>query len=99
VLPSDVGGPQVQSSDPTPRTKAGVAGHRRQNPLQAISGHGARMTERASKLLKEDMIGMGPVRARDCEEAQASLVRLAKTLADRGEILLVDPKSDDAMII
>lgn len=57
------------------------------------------MTERASKLLKEDMTGMGPVRARDCEEAQASLVRLAKSLADRGEILLVDPKSDDAMIM
>ena len=53
----------------------------------------------ASKLLREDMAGMGPVRARDCEEAQSALVRLAKDLADRGEILLVDPKSDDAMII
>jgi flagellar motor switch protein FliG len=42
---------------------------------------------------------MGPVRARDCEEAQSSLVRLAKSLADRGEIMLVDPKADDAMII
>ncbi|AJP72209.1 flagellar motor switch protein FliG [Sphingomonas hengshuiensis] len=57
------------------------------------------MTERASKLMREDMAGMGPVRARDCEEAQSSLVRLAKSLADRGEIMLVDPKSDDAMII
>jgi len=57
------------------------------------------MTERAAKLMREDMAGMGPVRARDCEEAQSSLVRLAKSLADRGEILLVDPKSDDAMII
>ncbi|QIG79691.1 flagellar motor switch protein FliG [Stakelama tenebrarum] len=57
------------------------------------------MTERAAKLMKEDMAGMGPVRARDCEEAQSSLVRLAKNLADRGEILLVDPKSDDAMIL
>jgi flagellar motor switch protein FliG len=57
------------------------------------------MTERAAKLMREDMSGMGPVRARDCEEAQSSLVRLAKDLADRGEILLVDPKSDDAMII
>lgn len=57
------------------------------------------MTERASKLLREDMASMGPVRARDCEEAQSALVRLAKSLADRGEILLVDPKSDDAMIL
>lgn len=57
------------------------------------------MTERAAKLMREDMASMGPVRARDCEEAQSTLVRLAKGLADRGEILLVDPKSDDAMII
>ena len=56
------------------------------------------MTERAGKLMREDMIAMGPVRARDCEEAQASLVRLAKSLGDRGDIVLVDPKSDDAMI-
>ena len=57
------------------------------------------MTERSAKLLREDMAGMGPVRARDCEEAQADLVRLAKTLADTGEIVLVDPKSDDTMIL
>ena len=57
------------------------------------------MTSRAAKLMREDMAAMGPVRARDCEEAQSSLVRLAKNLADRGEILLVDPRSDDAMII
>jgi flagellar motor switch protein FliG len=57
------------------------------------------MTERSAKLMREDMAAMGPVRARDCEEAQNELVRLAKTLADRGEIMLVDPKSDDAMIV
>ena len=57
------------------------------------------MTERSAKLMREDMAGMGPVRARDCEEAQNVLVRLAKTLADTGEIMLVDPKSNDAMIV
>lgn len=56
------------------------------------------MTERASKMLREDMEAMGPVRARECEEAQAELVRLAKSLADQGDIVLVDPKSDEAMI-
>ena len=56
------------------------------------------LTERAAKLMREDMEAMGPVRARECEEAQTNLVRLAKSLADRGEIVLVDPKSDDAMI-
>jgi flagellar motor switch protein FliG len=57
------------------------------------------MTERSAKLMREDMAGMGPVRARDCEEAQTALVRLAKSLADRGEIVLADPKADDAMIV
>ncbi|MFM9977381.1 MAG: flagellar motor switch protein FliG [Sphingomonadaceae bacterium] len=59
----------------------------------------ASMTERSAKLLREDMAGMGPVRARECEEAQSALVRLAKSLADRGEIMLADPKNDDAMIV
>jgi flagellar motor switch protein FliG len=56
------------------------------------------MTERAAKLMREEMSSMGPVRARDCEEAQTTMVRLAKSLADRGEIMLVDPKSDDGLI-
>ncbi len=56
------------------------------------------MTERAAKMMREDMASMGPVRARECEEAQSQLVRLAKSLADRGEIVLVDPKNDEAMI-
>lgn len=56
------------------------------------------MTDRAAKLLREEMMSMGPVRTRDCEEAQTTLVRLAKSLADRGEIMLVDPKSDDGLI-
>ncbi|MFV0623355.1 flagellar motor switch protein FliG [Sphingomonas sp. ac-8] len=57
------------------------------------------MTERSAKLMRDDMASMGPVRARDCEEAQSALVRLAKQLADAGEIMLVDPRSDDAMIL
>lgn len=59
----------------------------------------AAMTGRAGALLREDIASMGPVRARDCEEAQSTLVRLAKNLAERGEIVLVDPKSDDAVIV
>ncbi len=56
------------------------------------------MTERSAKLMREEMIAMGPVRSRDCEEAQSALVRLAKSLADQGQIVLVDPKSDDGLI-
>ena len=56
------------------------------------------MTQRAAKLMRDDMAAMGPVRARDCEDAQANLVTLAKTLGDRGEIMLVDPRSDESVI-
>lgn len=56
------------------------------------------MTERAAKLMREEMQAMGPVRARDCEEAQSNLVRLAKSLAERGEIVLIDPRNDDSLI-
>lgn len=56
------------------------------------------MTDRAAKLLREEMVAMGPIRTRDCEEAQGALVRLTKSLADRGEIMLVDPKSDDGIV-
>jgi flagellar motor switch protein FliG len=68
-------------------------------PEEARKVFFAGMTERSAALLRDDMSNMGPVRARDCEEAQSQLVRLAKTLADKGEIMLVDPKSDDAVII
>lgn len=57
------------------------------------------MTERSAKLLRDDIGSLGPVRAKDCEEAQTGLVRLAKQLADRGEIMLVDPQNDGAMIL
>ncbi|MES1150604.1 MAG: flagellar motor switch protein FliG, partial [Dongia sp.] len=38
------------------------------------------MSERASKMLKEDMAAMGPVRLRDVEEAQMAMVNMAKEL-------------------
>src|SRR5438477_10593787 len=48
----------------------------------------ANMSERAGKILKEDMQSMGPVRLKDVEEAQSYLVSLAKDLASRGEIII-----------
>lgn len=44
------------------------------------------MSERAAKLLKEEMSGLGPVRLRDVDEAQGTLVAQAKDMAARGEI-------------
>ncbi|MDE1153868.1 MAG: flagellar motor switch protein FliG [Micavibrio sp.] len=56
------------------------------------------MSERAAKIMKEDMAAMGPVRLKDVEEAQASLVSTTKDLADRGEIAVVTSKDEDELI-
>ncbi len=56
------------------------------------------MSERASKMLKEDMAAMGPVRLRDVEEAQLAMVTIAKDLASKGEIMLSDKKGEDELI-
>jgi flagellar motor switch protein FliG len=56
------------------------------------------MSERASKMLKEDMAAMGPVRLRDVEEAQLAMVTIAKELAGKGEIMLTDKKGEDELI-
>ncbi len=56
------------------------------------------MSERAAKILKEDMEAMGPVRLRDVDEAQMEIVNLAKDLAEAGEIVLSDAKGEDELI-
>lgn len=56
------------------------------------------MSERASKILREDMEAMGPVRLRDVDEAQMEMVNKAKDLAEAGEIILSDSKGDDELV-
>ncbi len=55
----------------------------------------ANMSERAGKLLREEIAGMGPVRLKDVEESQAYLVALAKDLAARGEIVIAEGGEDE----
>lgn len=56
------------------------------------------MSERASRILREDMENMGPVRLRDVEQAQMAMVQTAKDLAQRGEIMLAGSSGDDELI-
>jgi flagellar motor switch protein FliG len=58
----------------------------------------ANISERAGKLLREEIASMGPVRLKDVEESQAYLVALAKDLAARGEIVIVDGSSEDELV-
>ncbi|WP_421994809.1 flagellar motor switch protein FliG [Roseococcus sp.] len=52
------------------------------------------MTERAAKLLREDIAALGPVRLKDVDEAQAAVVAAAKDLASQGQIQLSEGKDD-----
>lgn len=56
------------------------------------------MSERAAKILREDMSSMGPVKLKDVEAAQQEMVVVAKALADRGEIMLADGAGQDELI-
>ena len=51
------------------------------------------MSERAAKIMREDMAAMGPVRLRDVDEAQMYMVQVAKDLAARGEIVMAEGKA------
>lgn len=56
------------------------------------------MSERAAKILREDMQTMGPVRLKDVDQAQQAMVNTAKDLAAKGEILIADGGGDDELI-
>ncbi len=56
------------------------------------------MSERASKIMREDMQAMGPVRLRDVDESQQDIVLMAKDLAARGEIIISEGKGEDELI-
>ena len=56
------------------------------------------MSQRAAKMLKEDMEVMGPVRLRDVDEAQSGMVNMAKDLAARGEIQITKKGGEDEMV-
>ena len=56
------------------------------------------MSERAAKILQEDIQAMGPVRVKDVDEAQQSIISTAKNLIDDGQIIIVDENSQDEFI-
>jgi flagellar motor switch protein FliG len=56
------------------------------------------MSERAAKIMREDMEGMGPVRLKDVDQAQMKMVQVAKDLAAKGEIMLAGAGGDDELI-
>ena len=53
------------------------------------------LSERAGKMLREDMEALGPVKLRDVDEAQAGIVTLAKELAAQGTIEISQGKNEE----
>lgn len=58
----------------------------------------ANMSERAGRMLKDDLDVMGPVRLRDVDEAQTKMIALAKELAAKGEIVIAKNSSEDELV-
>ncbi len=56
------------------------------------------MSERAAKIMKEDMAAMGPVRLKDVEESQQYVVSVTKDLEARGEIVISTGNEEDELI-
>jgi flagellar motor switch protein FliG len=58
----------------------------------------ANLSERAAKMLREDMEALGPVKLRDVDEAQAGIVALAKELAAQGQIEIGSGKDEEVIL-
>lgn len=57
------------------------------------------MSQRAGKMMLDDIASMGPVRLRDIDEAQSLMVNLAKDLAAKGEIVIAKGRGADDELI
>ena len=55
----------------------------------------ANLSERAGKMLRDDIEALGPVKLRDVDDAQASIVILAKDLAAQGTIEIGESKDEE----
>ncbi len=56
------------------------------------------MSERAGKILREEMENMGPVRIKDVDEAQMYIVNMAKDLAAKGEIIISSDSAGEQLV-
>lgn len=56
------------------------------------------MSERAAKIMKEDMAAMGPVKLKDVEESQQYVVTVTKDLEGRGEITISTGGAEEELI-
>ena len=56
------------------------------------------MSERAARMMQEDMDAMGPVRIIEVEDAQINVINAAKALADSGNIIISGGGEDAELV-
>ena len=56
------------------------------------------MSEKASRILKDDIEMMGPVLVKDVSEAQTKIVETVKSLEESGQITILGDSEEEAMI-
>jgi len=56
------------------------------------------VSQRASEMMKEDMEVMGPVKLRDVEQAQLSIVKAARRLEEEGKIVLGKKEGEEVLV-
>jgi flagellar motor switch protein FliG len=56
------------------------------------------MSKRAGEQLREDMEGLGAVRVKDAQKAQAEIIRVIQELARNGEIVLAGKDDEESLI-
>ncbi|GBD96500.1 MAG TPA: flagellar motor switch protein FliG [Nitrospirae bacterium] len=58
----------------------------------------ANMSQRAAKILKEDMEAKGPVKVSDVENAQKNIVKVARKLNDEGSIVIAGRGKEEVIV-
>ena len=56
------------------------------------------MSERAAKIMEEDMGALGAVRKKEVSEARSSVMDTAKSLSESGELVLPGGGEDDELM-
>ncbi|MDB5038232.1 MAG: flagellar motor switch protein FliG [Bacteriovoracaceae bacterium] len=56
------------------------------------------MSERAAKMLKEDLEVMGPVKVSDVEKAQANILKVVDRLIAEGKIIIAGEGEESAVV-
>ena len=53
------------------------------------------MSQRASRIIQEELESLGPIRVRDVDESQSEIVNVAKELIAKGEVEIAEDGNDE----